>query len=81
MRWLAGHETTRVDLVPNGSPVHGLAEPRLLLSDFPRDVIGASGTHVGCVHGVCGACTVRIEALLARVCLVLSEAPRHGTWE
>lgn len=66
--------TTRhpVHLELNGRPRSGLAEPRLLLSDFLRDGLGATGTHVGCEHGVCGACTVRIDGVAARSCLTLA---------
>ena len=55
-----------------GRPVSGLAEPRLLLSDFLRHELGATGTHVGCEHGVCGACTVRIDGIATRACLMLA---------
>ena len=54
----------------NGRSVEGQSEPRLLLSDFLRREIGATGTHVGCEHGVCGACTVRIDGVATRACLV-----------
>jgi len=50
----------------------GEAEPRLLLSDFLRHILGATGTHVGCEHGVCGACTVQIDGAPARACLTLA---------
>jgi 2-furoyl-CoA dehydrogenase 2Fe-2S iron sulfur subunit len=56
----------------NGRAVSGHAEPRMLLSDFLRHAIGATGTHVGCEHGVCGACTVQIDGELARSCLTLA---------
>ncbi len=56
----------------NGQPVQGEAEPRLLLSDFLRHELGATGTHVGCEHGVCGACTVQLNGLPARACLTLA---------
>ena len=56
----------------NGQPVQGEAEPRLLLTDFLRHVLGATGTHVGCEHGVCGACTVQIDGAPARACLTLA---------
>jgi 2-furoyl-CoA dehydrogenase 2Fe-2S iron sulfur subunit len=62
----------RVRFTLNGRPVSGSAEPRLLLSDFIRHVIGATGTHVGCEHGVCGACTVQIDGVPARSCLTLA---------
>ncbi|MCG5236741.1 (2Fe-2S)-binding protein [Xanthobacter oligotrophicus] len=56
----------------NGRPVKGLASPRLLLSDFLRHEIGATGTHVGCEHGVCGACTIVVDGMLTRACLMLA---------
>ena len=56
----------------NGKPVEGEAEPRMLLSDFLRHQLGATGTHVGCEHGVCGACTVEIDGSPARACLTLA---------
>jgi len=56
----------------NGSEVEGYATPRMLLSDFLRHEIGATGTHVGCEHGVCGACTVRINGKASRSCLMLA---------
>jgi 2-furoyl-CoA dehydrogenase 2Fe-2S iron sulfur subunit len=56
----------------NGVPRSGPAEPRTLLSDWLRHTAGATGTHVGCEHGVCGACTVRIDGVAARSCLMLA---------
>jgi len=56
----------------NGKPVEGEAEPRMLLSDFLRHQLGATGTHVGCEHGVCGACTVVVDGMLTRSCLTLA---------
>jgi 2-furoyl-CoA dehydrogenase 2Fe-2S iron sulfur subunit len=56
----------------NGHAVEGEAEPRMLLTDFLRHVIGATGTHVGCEHGVCGACTVQIDGEPSRACLMLA---------
>ena len=56
----------------NGKPCAGEAEPRMLLTDFLRHQIGATGTHVGCEHGVCGACTVAIDGQPARACLTLA---------
>jgi 2-furoyl-CoA dehydrogenase 2Fe-2S iron sulfur subunit len=56
----------------NGKPCAGEAEPRLLLTDFLRHQIGATGTHVGCEHGVCGACTVSVDGKPARACLTLA---------
>lgn len=60
----------RVSFTLNGRPVSGEAEPRLLLTDFLRHVLGATGTHVGCEHGVCGACTVRVDGAAVRACLI-----------
>lgn len=56
----------------NGKPCTGEAEPRLLLTDFLRHKIGVTGTHVGCEHGVCGACTIDIDGQPARACLTLA---------
>lgn len=56
----------------NGDEVEGFAEPRLLLADFLRHQLGATGTHVGCEHGICGACTVRIDGKAVRACLTLA---------
>ena len=54
----------------NGKHTSGYAEPRMLLSDFLRQEIGLTGVHVGCEHGVCGCCTVRIDGKVARSCLM-----------
>jgi 2-furoyl-CoA dehydrogenase 2Fe-2S iron sulfur subunit len=62
----------RVRFTLNGRGISGHAEPRMLLSDFLRHVIGATGTHVGCEHGICGACTVQIDGAPARSCLTLA---------
>ncbi|MEE2997157.1 MAG: (2Fe-2S)-binding protein [Pseudomonadota bacterium] len=59
----------RVTLVVNGTEVSGFAEPRLLLTDFLRHELGMYGTHVGCEHGVCGACTIIIDGVATRSCL------------
>lgn len=61
-----------VHLQVNGKACSGQATPRLLLSDFLRHELGLTGTHVGCEHGVCGACTVRIDGVAARSCLTLA---------
>lgn len=61
-----------VSFTLNGRAVQGEAEPRMLLTDFLRRELGATGTHVGCEHGVCGACTVQIDGLAARACLTLA---------
>ncbi len=62
----------RVGLTLNGREAQGWAEPRTLLSDFLRHELGATGTHVGCEHGVCGACTVRLDGAPVRACLTLA---------
>ncbi len=62
----------RVNFTLNGQPVTGWAGSRMLLSDFLRSELGETGTHVGCEHGVCGACTVRIGGLAQRSCLSLA---------
>ena len=62
----------RVTLTLNGRKVTGDAEPRLLLSDFIRHTLGATGTHVGCEHGVCGCCTVLIDGVASRSCLAFA---------
>jgi carbon-monoxide dehydrogenase small subunit len=62
----------KVTLTVNGEPVQAEVEPRLHLGDFLRETLGLTGTHLGCEHGVCGACTVRIDGALARACLVLA---------
>ena len=69
---LKAGERHSVSFTLNGRPVSGLAEPRLLLSDFLRHELGATGTHVGCEHGVCGACTVLVDGEAVRACLMLA---------
>ena len=59
----------RVALVVNGKTVSGFAESRMLLTDFLRHELGLYGTHVGCEHGVCGACTAIIDGAATRSCL------------
>jgi aerobic-type carbon monoxide dehydrogenase small subunit (CoxS/CutS family) len=62
----------RVAVEINGERHEGDVEPRTLLSDFIRHVAGLTGTHVGCEHGVCGACTVQIDGETVRSCLMLA---------
>jgi carbon-monoxide dehydrogenase small subunit len=56
----------------NGIPVHSIVEPRLTLADFLRDRCGLTGTHLGCEHGSCGACTVLLDGAAVRSCLVFA---------
>jgi 2-furoyl-CoA dehydrogenase 2Fe-2S iron sulfur subunit len=56
----------------NGRPAAADAEPRTLLVDLLRHGLGATGTHAGCEHGVCGACTVQIDGEPARACIILA---------
>ena len=69
---LKRNETRLISLRLNGRTRQGRASARLLLSDFLRHELGATGTHVGCEHGVCGACTVRVDGVMARACLMLA---------
>ena len=61
-----------ITVVVNGRTYQRCAEPRLLLSDFLRHRLGLTGTHVGCEHGVCGACTILIDGHSARACLMFA---------
>jgi carbon-monoxide dehydrogenase small subunit len=67
-------EAVKVDIVVtvNGRKYAACVEPRLLLSDFLRDTLGLTGTHVGCEHGVCGACTILVNGDSVRSCLTLA---------
>src|SRR5215470_10576953 len=56
----------------NGADYEGTAEVRKTLVDFLRHELGLTGTNVGCEHGVCGACTVRIDGLIARSCITFA---------
>ena len=72
MSRLSADQRHAIHFTLNGKPCSGQAEPRMLLTDFLRHQIGATGTHVGCEHGVCGACTVDIDGTPARACLTLA---------
>jgi carbon-monoxide dehydrogenase small subunit len=61
-----------IELSVNGRSYRRAVEPRLLLSDFLRHELRLTGTHVGCEHGVCGACTVLVDGEPARACLMLA---------
>lgn len=61
-----------ISLTVNGERIFAQVPPRLNLADFLRDHLGLTGTHVGCEHGVCGACTVRVNGDIVRACLLLA---------
>jgi aerobic-type carbon monoxide dehydrogenase small subunit (CoxS/CutS family) len=61
-----------IELSVNGRSVTESVEPRLLLTDFLRHRLGLTGTHVGCEHGVCGACTVLLDGVAVRGCCMLA---------
>jgi carbon-monoxide dehydrogenase small subunit len=61
-----------ITVIVNGQPQTRTIEPRLLLSDFLRQDLGLTGTHVGCEHGVCGACTILCDGEPARSCIMLA---------
>jgi aerobic carbon-monoxide dehydrogenase small subunit len=65
-------EERLVRMVVNGEARSGIAEPRMLLVDFLRHELGLTGTHVGCEHGVCGACTIILDGGLVRSCLLFA---------
>tara|TARA_B100002052_G_scaffold21973_1_gene17273 strand:+ start:317 stop:820 length:504 start_codon:yes stop_codon:yes gene_type:complete len=72
LRQVNKDQRVRVSCTVNGVKRLGYAEPRTLLSDFLRHELGLYGTHVGCEHGVCGACTIIMDGLLARSCSTLA---------
>jgi carbon-monoxide dehydrogenase small subunit len=61
-----------ITLTVNGTPVTRRVEPRVHLVDFLREELGHTGSHVGCEHGVCGACTLRVDGQIVRGCLMLA---------
>jgi 2-furoyl-CoA dehydrogenase 2Fe-2S iron sulfur subunit len=72
MRRVNKDQKVRISLTLNGRKLSAETEPRMLLSDFLRHSLGATGTHVGCEHGVCGCCTVQIDGTAVRSCLTLA---------
>lgn len=62
----------RISFTLNGRAASFEVEPRMLLTDALRHIIGVTGTHVGCEHGVCGACTIVIDGMPTRACLTLA---------
>jgi carbon-monoxide dehydrogenase small subunit len=65
-------EQRQIRLIVNGEARTGQAEPRKLLVDFLREDLGLTGTHVGCEHGICGACTILVNGEAVRSCLMLA---------
>lgn len=61
-----------ISLTVNGTEQNGKAEPRMSLADFLRERLGLTGTHIGCEHGVCGACTVICDGMAVRSCLMFA---------
>jgi len=72
-----GSERRVIRVTVNGVPYEREVEARLLLSDFLRHELGLTGTHVGCEHGVCGACTILLNGEPVRSCLLLA-VQAHG---
>jgi carbon-monoxide dehydrogenase small subunit len=70
-----------ISLVVNGERVEANVLPRLNLADFLREHLELTGTHVGCEHGVCGACTVRVNGDIVRSCLLLAVQTHNATVE
>ena len=64
--------TLTIAVTVNGKQIVRTVAGRLTLADFLRDELGLTGTHLGCEHGVCGACTVFVEGRSARACLMLA---------
>jgi aerobic-type carbon monoxide dehydrogenase small subunit (CoxS/CutS family) len=65
-------ETQAIQVTVNGTLHAATVEPRLLLADLLREVLGLRGTHLGCEHGVCGACTILLDGEPVRSCLLLA---------
>lgn len=70
MTVLARDERHPITVTVNGRACKGMATPRTLLADFLRHELGYKGTHVGCEHAVCGACTILLDGVPARSCTV-----------
>jgi carbon-monoxide dehydrogenase small subunit len=64
--------TIETTITVNGTPVTRRVLPRQHLIDFLRDTVGLTGSHIGCEHGVCGACTIRVDGEILRGCLMLA---------
>jgi carbon-monoxide dehydrogenase small subunit len=74
-------KTRDITVTVNGEAVAAAVEPRLLLADFLRHNLGLTGTHVGCEHGVCGACTVLLDGDSVRSCLMFAVQADRRTVE
>ncbi|EKS36715.1 MAG: (2Fe-2S)-binding protein [Bradyrhizobiaceae bacterium] len=70
-----------ISLIVNGERVSASVLPRLNLADFLREHLSLTGTHVGCEHGVCGACTVRVNGDIVRACLLLAVQVENASVE
>jgi carbon-monoxide dehydrogenase small subunit len=70
-----------LSLTVNGESVSAFVQSRTHLADFLREELGLTGTHIGCEHGVCGACTVRLDGEIVRGCLVLAVQADGATVE
>ena len=70
-----------ISLIVNGERVSASVLPRLNLADFLREHLSLTGTHVGCEHGVCGACTVRVNGDIVRACLLLAVQAENASVE
>ena len=70
-----------ISLAVNGEHIESSVMPRLNLADFLREYLKLTGTHIGCEHGVCGACTVRVNGDIVRSCLLLAVQAHHATVE
>jgi len=73
--------TREIAVTVNGAVQRHAVEPRLLLSDFLRGTLGLTGTHIGCEHGVCGACTVLLDGDSVRACLMFAVQADGGRVE
>lgn len=72
-------QSLKLSITVNGKLHQGTVEPRLLLSDFLRHELGLTGTHVGCEHGSCGACTILLDGVAVRSCILFAiQADGHA---
>ncbi len=70
-----------IRMTVNGETVAEAVEPRTTLVDFVRETLGLTGSHIGCEHGVCGACTIRVDGEIVRGCLMLAVQCEGATIE